>query len=92
VATELDRLVIKIVGDATQYLSALKQVSDETARAADRIANQSNIVARFFSSITNQAQGAANALAALGSGNSATTCGGWPTSTGRYWRTGSSRS
>jgi hypothetical protein len=69
VAAEIDRLVVKIVGDATSYLSALRRASDETARAADRIANQSNVVARFFSTIVNQARGAADALSALGSGN-----------------------
>ncbi len=65
---EIDRLVIKIVGDAQGYLNELRRVSEATSAAANRIASQSNVIAGFFSSITNQARGAADALSALGSG------------------------
>ena len=66
--TEVERLVVRLVGDGSEYVKMLSQAQTQTLSAAKTIEDSAKRIEGFSSSITRFAQGAMQALGAVGLG------------------------
>ena len=64
--SEIERLVVRLVGDAREYIQMLKQAEKETKAAASNVEEHAKKIESFGDSIKSYAATAAGALAGLG--------------------------
>jgi hypothetical protein len=66
---EMERLVVRLLGDVTQYMESMDQAVKHTQSTVRKIEEQTGKIQAFQKSLETYAKGAASVLASIGLGN-----------------------